>query len=70
MPSIKMKWSDGSFMTVGPTKSGTDCGCGCGLGGLIATYISWITNHSILWAIFHGFCGWFYVIYWFLVHNK
>lgn len=34
-----------------------------GLGGLIAILISWSLNKSIFWAIFHGICGWLYVIY-------
>jgi hypothetical protein len=25
--------------------------------------ISWSLNKSIIWAIVHGFFGWFYVIY-------
>jgi len=36
---------------------------GFGIGSLIACCWSWSTNHSILWAIVHTFCGWFYVIY-------
>jgi hypothetical protein len=36
---------------------------GIGLGTLIAVIISWTTNHSIIWAIIHGFFSWFYVIY-------
>ncbi|MCZ8019880.1 hypothetical protein [Novosphingobium sp.] len=36
---------------------------GIGLGSAIAVAISWSVNKSILWAILHGFFGWFYVIY-------
>lgn len=36
---------------------------GIGLGSAIAVAISWSLNKSILWAIVHGFFGWFYVIY-------
>jgi len=36
---------------------------GISLGCVIAVIISWTTNHSVLWAIIHGICGWFYVIY-------
>ncbi len=36
---------------------------GIGLGSAIAVAISWSLNKSILWAILHGFFGWFYVIY-------
>ena len=36
---------------------------GIGLGSAIAVAISWSQNQSILWAIFHGFISWIYVIY-------
>ena len=36
---------------------------GIGLGSALAIAISWTKSQSILWAIFHGFLGWFYVIY-------
>jgi hypothetical protein len=36
---------------------------GIGVGTIIAIVASWSRNKSILWAIFHAFCGWFYVIY-------
>ena len=36
---------------------------GIGLGSAIAVAISWSQHESILWAILHGFFGWFYVIY-------
>ncbi len=36
---------------------------GIGLGSAIAVAISWSLNKSIIWAILHGFFGWFYVIY-------
>ncbi|QLG88096.1 hypothetical protein HQ393_07410 [Chitinibacter bivalviorum] len=39
---------------------------GFSLGTLIAVALSWSANHSILWAIIHGFCSWLYVIYYFL----
>ena len=38
-------------------------GSGISLGTLIAIVISWSVNHSVLWAIIHGFFGWFYVFY-------
>lgn len=41
-------------------------GGGIGLGSVIAVVISWSVNHSILWAIIHGFFGWLYVIYYFI----
>jgi len=40
---------------------------GIGLGSAIAVAISWSINKSILWAILHGFCSWFYVIYFAIV---
>lgn len=36
---------------------------GIGLGSAIAVAISWSLHKSIVWAIVHGFFGWFYVIY-------
>jgi len=32
-------------------------------GSALAMTISWSQWHSILWAILHGICSWFYVIY-------
>ncbi len=34
-----------------------------GLGNVIAAVVSWYFNKSILWALVHGFFGWFYLIY-------
>jgi len=36
---------------------------GLTLGQVLAVAISWSLHKSILWAIFHGFFSWFYVIY-------
>mgnify|MGYP001026651200 FL=1 len=36
---------------------------GIGLGSAIAVAISWSLHQSIVWAIIHGFFGWFYVIW-------
>lgn len=36
---------------------------GIGVGSIIAIVASWTRNKSVLWAIFHAFCGWLYVIY-------
>ena len=33
-------------------------------GTIIAFMLSYAVNKSILWAILHLCCGWFYVIYW------
>ncbi len=35
---------------------------GC-IGTALAVVISWSVNQSILWAMLHGFLGWFYVLY-------
>ena len=34
-----------------------------GFGSALAMTISWSLHHAILWAILHGVCSWFYVIY-------
>jgi hypothetical protein len=36
---------------------------GLGFGSALAMILSFQLNHSILWAILHGICSWFYVIY-------
>jgi hypothetical protein len=36
---------------------------GIGLGSVIAAILSYSVNNSILWALIHGFFGWFYVLY-------
>jgi hypothetical protein len=36
---------------------------GIGLGSAIAVAISWSLHQSILWAVIHGFFGWFYIAY-------
>lgn len=45
------------------TARDTAAQAGIGLGSAIAVAISWSVNKSIIWAIVHGFFGWFYVIY-------
>jgi hypothetical protein len=40
---------------------------GVGFGSALAITISWSLHSSILWAIIHGFFGWFYVIYYAIV---
>jgi hypothetical protein len=32
-------------------------------GLFLAMMMSYMSNHSILWAIFHGYCSWVYVVY-------
>jgi p-aminobenzoyl-glutamate transporter AbgT len=34
-----------------------------GIGDVLAMILSYSVNHSILWCLLHGICGWFYVIY-------
>jgi len=36
---------------------------GISMGSALAMILSFQVNHSILWAIIHGVCSWFYVIY-------
>lgn len=36
---------------------------GIGFGTALAITISWSANHSLIWAIIHGFFSWLYVIY-------
>lgn len=45
------------------SRTGVAARAGIGLGSAIAVAISWTQNQSILWAIFHGFISWIYVIY-------
>lgn len=42
-------------------------GGGC-VGMVVAFFLSWISNHSIVWGILHAFLSWFYVIYWMIKH--
>jgi hypothetical protein len=41
----------------------TTTSSGISLGCALAVAISYMTNKSILWAIFHGLLSWFFVIY-------
>jgi hypothetical protein len=42
---------------------------GIGFGMALAITISWSVDHSIIWAIIHGFFSWLYVIYYALVRR-
>ncbi|MGX7148622.1 hypothetical protein [Enterococcus ureasiticus] len=44
-------------------KAGVSFGC------VLALVISYVNWHSILWAVFHGALGWFYVIYYAIVYG-
>jgi hypothetical protein len=39
------------------------------IGAILAPTLSWITNHSVGWAILHFFCGWLYIVYWAIAHS-
>ena len=39
------------------------------MGSALAMILSYTMWHSILWAIFHGFLSWFYVIYYALQYG-
>jgi hypothetical protein len=41
---------------------------GIGLGNVIACIVSFTKWHSILWALVHGWLGWFYLIYYFFTY--
>lgn len=41
-----------------------------GLFPFLAAFLSYATNHSILWAIFHFMCGGIYIAYWLVFHLK
>ena len=41
---------------------------GIGMGSVMAMILSYSVNESILWALFHGFLSWFYVIWFAIVH--
>ena len=36
---------------------------GLSMGSALAMILSFQLNHSILWALIHGVCSWFYVIF-------
>ena len=43
---------------------------GVGFGTALAITISWSVNHSIIWAIVHGFFSWAYVVYYALLARR
>ena len=43
---------------------------GIGFGSALAITISWSLHKSLLWAIVHGFFGWFYVVYYWLTQHS
>lgn len=40
---------------------------GVSFGSALAMVVSFNVNHSIFWAILHGICSWFYVLYYAIV---
>ena len=40
------------------------------IGFLLAIFLSYIVNHSILWCILHAILGWMYVVYWLIVYSN
>lgn len=42
---------------------------GISFGSALAMVISFTTNKSVLWAIFHGLLGWVYIAYFVIVHR-
>ena len=36
---------------------------GISKGSALAMILSFQLNHSVVWAIVHGICSWFYVVY-------
>lgn len=42
---------------------------GISMGSALAMILSYVNSQSILWAIFHGILGWFYVVYFIIVYR-
>jgi hypothetical protein len=42
---------------------------GVGFGSAVAIAVSYVNNHSLLWAIVDGVLGWIYVVYFALFRN-
>ncbi|WP_198157374.1 hypothetical protein [Candidatus Nucleicultrix amoebiphila] len=42
---------------------------GISFGSALAMVISYDKNHSVLWAILHGFFSWLYVLYYVLFQS-
>jgi hypothetical protein len=51
------------------SRAETATSTGISFGSALAITISWSQWHSILWAILHGICSWFYVIYFMLTRR-
>jgi hypothetical protein len=42
---------------------------GVGFGSAVAIAVSYVNDHSLLWAIIDGVLGWIYVVYFALFRN-
>lgn len=59
-----------TYTTVVMSKTREAARAGITMGSALAITISWSVNHSILWAILHGFFSWLYVIYYAFTHAR
>lgn len=55
--------TEGPTMSTRVNRTAEATRVGITMGTALAITISWSANHSILWAIIHGFLSWLYVIY-------
>jgi hypothetical protein len=58
LPLILIQRRDATMSTIDNATT-----AGISMGSALAMILSFQLNHSILWAIIHGVCSWFYVIY-------
>ncbi len=58
---------DATPPSAGRTRTVQVAKAGASFGSALAIAISWSVNHSILWAIVHGFLSWGYVAYYAIV---
>lgn len=45
-------------------------GAGLGLGSLVALFLSFVVNKSVIWGVIHFMCSWLYVMWAFVVHTQ
>jgi len=60
---VKIPWWEHHTWEIKMSHSSEAAKAGIGFGTAMAITISWSANHSIGWAIIHGFLSWLYVIY-------
>lgn len=63
LPPIIKNEGETNMSTGRYSSTSTTIKSGITFGSCLAMILSWSVNHSILWAIIHGVCSWFYVIY-------